>query len=318
MSILLRKLARTAVALVLCWVSEVQAGSLIDTLVQRFAQSDFEFVRVKSNAPLLPLAWVDAAAYEEGAFAIPNSDASPRFRQSSVSQGAFVPVPIGRRDAVVVGEWLSWTRFDLQGSDRDLEVFSVAVPLGWARQLRPNWQLGAFVAPLGHRTPGDAWYWETLGGVFGRYTHDDRVAWLFGAYFDVSPLEDFYTPYVGATFLLNEQWSINAVMPWPSVTYAPSRDLVFRLGVAPSGTSWSIERGGSRPRMSFSAWNFGLGIERRVYEHLWLGIEAGVSGIRGLSVVGGDWQGVETKFDHTGFVLLTLNFRPSVDFASKP
>jgi hypothetical protein len=234
------------------------------------------------------------------------------FSQTSLSQGAFVPLPIGQRDALVVGEWLGWTRFDLKDNGREIEVLSLAVPLGWARQLEPNWQLGAFVAPLGHRTHSDDWYWETLGGVFGRYTQSDRTAWVFGVYFDISPLEDFYTPYLGVAFIVNERWSINAVMPWPSVTYAPSRNTLFRLGIAPSGASWSIEPGQKHPRMSLSAWNFGIAIEQRAYKYLWLGLEVGVSGTRGLSLVGSDWQGLETKLDNTGFVLATVNFRPSL------
>lgn len=64
--------------------------------------------------------------------------------------------------------------------------------------------------------------------------------------------------------------------------------------------------------MSLSAWNLGIAIERRTYKYVWLGLDVGVSGLRGLSLVGGDWQGVETKLDNTGFVLATVNFRPSL------
>ena len=189
---------------------------------------------------------------------------------------------------MVIGEWMSRTTFDLQdAATEDLEVFSVAVPIGWIRQAAPSWQVAAFVAPLGHTTPEDDWYWETLGGVFARHTTSDRTAWIFGAYFDVAPLEDFYTPYLGATFVLNERWTINAVMPWPAVTYAPSTDWSFRLGVTPSGASWSIEPGARQPRMSLSSWNFGLAIERRLHKSIWVAGEIGVSALRGLSIVGG-------------------------------
>lgn len=308
----LRAVGTMLAVLPACFVaSTAGAEGLVDALVRRFSASDFEFVRARSNAPLLPVAWATATGYQEGAFSLADGSSSQvRFQQTSVSQGAFAPLPIGRRDALVIGEWVSWTRFELKDSDRELEVLSLAVPIGWARQLEPSWQLGAFVAPLGHRTSRDEWYWETLGGVFARHTRGDRVAWLFGAYFDVSPLEDFYTPYVGANILLNERWSINAVMPWPSITYAPSHDMLVRLGVAPSGASWSVEPGERRPRMNLSAWNFGIAAERRVYKYVWLGVEAGVSGIRGLSLVGGDWQDPETKLDNTGFALLTVTVRP--------
>ena len=154
------------------------------------------------------------------------------------------------------------------------------------------------------------WYWETLGGAFARHTTSDRVAWIFGVYFDVSPLEDFYTPYLGATFTLSEQWMINAVMPWPSINYAPNADTLFQLGVTPSGTSWSIEPDERRPRMSLSAWNFGLAAERRIYKSVWLRGEVGISGLRGLTIVGGDYEAPETKLGHTGFALFSINIRP--------
>jgi hypothetical protein len=233
------------------------------------------------------------------------------FEQASVTQGAFAPIPLGKRDALVVGEWLSYTHFDLKNATRDdLEVFSAAIPIGWIQQTSREWQLAAFVAPLGHKTPEDSWYWETLGGVFARNIRNDRFSWVVGAYFDIAPLEDFYTPYLGATYIVNERWTLNAVMPWPSVTYAPTRETLFRLGVAPSGASWSVEPGERRPRLNLTTWNFGLSAEHRLFRSVWLGLEVGVSGLRGLSLVGGDWEQPETKLQNTGFALLTLNVRP--------
>ena len=301
----------TATALLLVAAS-AHADGVVDALVRRFAQSDFAFIRAQSNAPFLPLAWITPTTYEEVAFTRPDgTEPGATFQQSSVSEGALVPIPLSRRDALVVGEWMSMTRFEQRGAASDsLDVFSVAVPVGWIRQPTPDLQFAAFLAPLGHKTDEDDWYWETLGGLFARYMSDDRTAWVVGAYFDVSPLDDFYTPYLGATFILNERWSINAIMPWPSVTYAPNTRTLLRLGVSPSGTSWSIEPGERRPRLSLSAWNFGLAAEWRLFRNTWLGAEVGVSAIRGLTLEGTDWQPPETKLDNTAYALLTINFRP--------
>ncbi len=294
--------------------ASAQAEGLVDSLVRRFTESEFEFLRAKSNAPFLPLAWVTATAYDEGEFRMPDGNGTPiTFSQTSFSQGAFAPIPLGERDALVIGDWISATRFELQGAPRDeLNLFSVSIPVGWIRQQSPDWQIAAFVSPLGHHTNDDDWYWETLGGVFARRVTSDNVAWIFGAYFDVAPLEDFYTPYIGATFVLNERWSINAVMPWPGVTYAPTTETYFRFGVVPSGASWSIEADGSQPRMNLSSWNFGLSMEHRLHKNIWFGAEIGVAGIRGLSLVGGDFEEPETKLDNTGYALLTINWRPGV------
>src|SRR5262245_60418504 len=153
----------------------VHAEGLIDSLVRRFSESEFEFLRSESNAPFLPLAWLSATSYQDAEFTRPDGTGSDvLFHQSSLSQGAFLPIPLGKRDALVIGEWIGETRFDLEGGLEDLDVLSVSVPIGWARQSAPDWQLAAFVAPLGHKTDRDSWYWETLGGVFGRYTQGDR------------------------------------------------------------------------------------------------------------------------------------------------
>jgi len=255
-----------------------RADGIIDAVVTRFAQSDFEFIRAKSNVPFLPIAWLAVTGYQEGQFDRPDgTDSGVTFQQSSISQGAFAPIPVGKRDAFVIGEWISQTHFDLRNAaSADLDVLTATIPMGWIRQPAPDWQVAAFVAPMGHRTHEDDWYWETLGGAFARHTTSDRVAWIFGVYFDVSPLEDFYTPYLGATFTLSEQWMINAVMPWPSINYAPNADTLFQLGVTPSGTSWSIEPNEHRPRISLSAWNFGLAAERRIYKSVWLRGEVGI------------------------------------------
>lgn len=291
-----------------------QAEGLVESLVRRFTESEFEFLRAKSNAPFLPLAWVTATAYDESEFRLPDGEGPAiTFEQTSISQGAFAPIPLGDRDALVIGDWIAATHFEMRNAAREeLDVLSVGVPVGWIRQQSPDWQIAAFVSPLGHHTNEDDWYWETLGGVFARRTASDRVAWIFGAYFDVAPLEDFYTPYVGATFVLNERWSINAVMPWPGVTYAPTTDTYFRFGVVPSGASWSIEADGRRPRVNLTAWDFGLSVQQRIYKSIWIGAEVGVSGIRGLSLVGSDFEEVEVDLDQTGYALLTINFRPGV------
>lgn len=288
------------------------AEGLVDTLVRRFSESEFEFVRAQSNAPFVPLAWVDARSYQQSSFGqVDGFDSDVTFEQTSLSQSALLPIPLGERDAIAIGEWISWTHFDLQNARRDeLEVLSVSVPVGWIRQASSNWQLAAFVAPLGHKTPEDSWYWETLGGFFARNVRGDRFAWIIGAYFDVSPLEDFYTPYLGAVYIVNERWTLNGVMPWPSVTYAPTRNTMFRFGVAPSGASWSVEPGEERPRFNLSTWDVGLSIEHRLFSNVWAGFEIGASCLRGLSLVGTQWEAPETKLDRTGFARLTINLRP--------
>jgi hypothetical protein len=119
-------IAPKAVQLVVCsWLSvaapTAYAEGFVDALVRRFAQSDFEFLRAQTNAPFLPLAWLNVTGYQEGEFTRPDGGlTSVTFRQATISQGAFLPLPIGKRNALVIGEWIgNWqdvdTRLDNTG-----------------------------------------------------------------------------------------------------------------------------------------------------------------------------------------------------------
>jgi hypothetical protein len=307
----MKTLQSLAAVLLLATAANVRADGLVDSLVERFSMSEIQVLRAQNNAPFLPLAWATASGYSKAQ--LKRSDGSGTdmtVDQSALSEGAFLPIPIGTHDALIIGEWASKTRLRFEGPFSDQrDVTSLAIPVGWARQTQGQWQLAAFVSPLGHYSE-NTWCWETLGGVFGRQIRSDRFAWILGAYFDVSPVEDFYTPYLGATWILNERWTISAVFPWPGVSYAPTSDMYFRLGVSPSGASWSVDAENKHPRMSLSAWNLGISVQKRIAGKVWIGAEAGYSGFSGLSFVGGDWQGLQTNLSGTGYGLVTLNFRP--------
>jgi hypothetical protein len=292
--------------------TNVHAEGLVEALVERFSMSEIQVLRARNNAPFLPLAWAAVSSYSDAQLRhADGSDTGEVVDQSAFSEGAFLPIPLGTHNALVVGEWASKTELRFSGTPSEKrEVFSLAIPLGWARQSQGAWQIAAFVAPLAHESES-TWYWETLGGIFAREIRSDRFAWIAGAYCDISPVEDFYIPYVGATWVLNERWTISAVMPWPGVSYAPNVDTFFRVGISPSGTSWSVELDNEQPRVSLSAWNLGISAQRRVAGKLWLGAEAGFSGFSGLSIAGGHWHGLETSLSGTGYLLLTLSFRPS-------
>ena len=129
-------------------------------------------------------------------------------------------------------------------------------------------------------------------------------------YADVSSAEHFYTPYVGATYIVNPQWTLSAVLPWPAVLYAPTGRLLFRLGVTPSGTAWSVDQGGHHPRIDFSSWNLGASAEYDLWRNLWVRLEAGWSGFRGFSFVGSEWTGPNSSLGATPFVSLGFAYRP--------
>lgn len=287
----------------------------VQEIARAFAESDWRFQRSVSNAPFLPVGWIAVTQYGDTKFTGDSADPLPEsFSQRTVSQAAMLPLPVGRRDAIVFGEWVSWTSIDVQDASRDFDVLSLSLPIGWGRQVNDAWQAAAFVAPLGHHRSGrdGRWAWEYMGGVFGRYMQDDYRTWIFGFFADVSPGDDLYVPYAGLLWVLSERWVISALMPWPGVIYAPSTELFLRFGVTPSGASWARGDGREQLFAELDAWNLGLSLERRVTGNLWLRAEAGMSGFRGFSLQGDRWRSPDTELGSSPYLALALNLRPSL------
>jgi len=285
----------------------------VQEIARAFAESDWRFQRSVSNAPFLPVGWIAVTQYGDTKFTGESGDqVQESFSQRTVSQAAMLPLPVGRRDAFVFGEWVSWTSIDVQGPGRDFDVLSLALPIGWGRQVNEAWQAAAFFAPLGHHRSGRSgrWAWEYMGGVFGRYMQDDYRTWIFGFFADVSPGDDLYLPYAGLLWVLSERWVISALMPWPAVIYAPSKEFFMRFGVTPAGASWGREDGGEQVFADLDGWNLGLSLERRLKGKLWLRAEAGMSGFRGFSVQGDRWRSPDTELGSSPYVALALSLRP--------
>ena len=228
-----------------------------------------------------------------------------------------MPFLLGERDALVIGEYLSWSDFSVKAaSDDSFAVTTVGLPVAWLRQVDPAWQVAAFVMPLGHHDDidGSNWAWQYLGGTFARYVQHERLWWAFGFYFDVAPGDNFYIPYVGASWVINERWTVSAVMPWPALLYAPDKDWLFRLGASPSGSSWSFNPEGGDAAVNLDAWDFGLSAERRLSGGIWLSMEVGVGGFRGLRLSGTDVDAPDLDVSTSPYFGIDLKFRPSLGF----
>lgn len=138
----------TGLALLL--ISGVQADTFQDWIAG-FAKSDIRFQRSTSNVPFVPLGFVDISHYGDTELHAPGgSGRSAPFDQIVISQGATLPFLVSRRDAVLVGEWLSWSGFDTRSTGSDsFSVVSVGVPVGWLRQVKADWHEVSLRAPVG-------------------------------------------------------------------------------------------------------------------------------------------------------------------------
>ena len=303
-----------ALALLACGSSLAQADpAFMQRWVEQFEDSEIVFQRGTTTVPFQPLAFVDTTHYGESE--IRRADGSSvSARQTTVSQGAVLPFLVTPRDAFLIGDWVGWSRFDSTSSELEsFDVLSAGLPVGWFRQVNTKWQAGGFVMPLGHKASGEGWSWETMAGGFARYVQNDRLWWAFGLYADFNPGDDLYLPYLGASYAVNDHWTLSAVMPWPAVLYAPDDRTLYRLGVSPSGASWSSENGKDDFQYELDTWDFGFSAERRVHGNLWLEGEIGVTGLTGMSIRGDDWEEPEFDVSNSPYISIGINFRPGLN-----
>ncbi|WOJ95081.1 hypothetical protein R0135_07885 [Congregibacter variabilis] len=293
------------------------AQNFVQDTVSAFENSDIVFQRGASNAPFIPIAYLSARSYGEAQIENTATGATLEFEQQGASAATGVPFLLGSRDALVFGAYLSSNRFETSDdSVDDFRVDTVGVPLGWFRQVNPQWQAAAFVMPLGHRSTQQSseWTLQTMAGVFTRYTQTEKLWWAFGVFGDDNPNDSYVIPYVGASWVINPKWTLSAIMPWPAVLYAPTQDWLFRLGAAPSGAAWSLQPINNEVAVSLDAWDFGLSVERRLYKNVWLEARTGVGGLRGLRLNSdsGTLEDPDISVGSSGFFALSLKLRPGL------
>ncbi len=291
------------------------AKDLISEMAAQFANSEIQFQRAESNVPFLPLAYAEYKNYDDTKLKLEDGD-TVTIDQTTFAQGAVLPILASPRDVLFIGEWINTSQ--ISSSSPGFESFDatqVAIPLGWLHQESQDTQIGGFIAPLGYKADLDdsGWSWQTLGGAFSRHTYSDDIWWAFGAYFDVGGIDDTYLPYLGAFWQVNEKLSISAIMPWPAILYAPTKNTLFRFGASPTGSSWQVNRDTTQIAQELSGWDFGVAAEHRVFKSLWFKVEAGFGGLRALRLENDEIKAPDFKVDASSYVKIGINLRPSLN-----
>lgn len=291
------------------------ADDFLDRMMMKFSQSEIVFQRAESNAPFLPLANAQYKAYDDTKLKLDDQQ-SISIDQTTFAQSAILPILATSKDVVFIGEWINNSHISSKSTGfESFDVTQAALPLGWLRQVDPETQIAGFVAPLGYKATLDnsKWDWQTLGGIFSRHVYSDDTWWVFGAYFDVGGIEDTYLPYLGAFWQIDEKWSLSAIMPWPAVLFAPTKDTFFRFGASPTGSSWQVDSGSSQINQEISGWDFGISAEQRIFKNLWINLETGLGGLRALRLNNGHVSMPDLKVDSSTYIKLGINFRPSMN-----
>ncbi|MEM6485468.1 MAG: DUF6268 family outer membrane beta-barrel protein [Pseudomonadota bacterium] len=282
--------------------------------MKAFENSDIIFQRGVSNAPFIPIGFLGARAYSESTFETPAGESVTSTQQGGSAMGV-VPFLLTDSDALFTGVYASTNRFDTDSSEiGDFRVSSIGLPLALFRQVNPQWQAAAFVMPFAHYSDLEnaEWSLQTMGGAFARYTQNERLWWAFGLFADHSDADSYVLPYLGASWVVNPRWTISAIMPWPSVMYAPSTDWLFSFGASPSGASWSLGQNQGDVAVNLDSWDLGFTVERRLTQNLWISARTGIGGLRNLRFDTDDNELGETQvsFDSNGFISISLRLRP--------
>ncbi len=297
---------------------ESWAARYIAEKVEAFSASDIEFSRTRSNAPFLPLAYAGASYYDDASVrGLLDTGEDLGYRQTSASIAAGLPFLLNQSDALVLGLYANRSEFQVDNPEavgaRDFRVNVAALGLGYFKQWSEDWQLMGFVLPFYNDSDLETSspYWQTMGGVFTRYTASDDAWWLFGVFADTSPYDTYWLPYVGVSWTLNEKWTISGVMPWPQVIYSPSPNWFIGVGGMISGSGWAIDAEAGAVNMDVNAFDVGVDFSHRVYGSLWASLSAGVGGLRALQIQdGGEIEGPEFDISSSPFIRLDLTVRP--------
>ncbi len=155
--------------------------------------------------------------------------------------------------------------------------------------------------------------WQTMGGIFSRYVQNEQLWWAFGFFADHAADGDLYLPYIGASWAMTPEWSVSAIMPWPDITWAPTRDFFISVGASLSGASWTVDEGDGDVAIDLDGWDFGASLNQRVTGNLWGHIKLGVGGLRGFRWEDSDFEQADTPIDSDLFFSIGVEYRPGID-----
>lgn len=299
------------IILLLCLLtSPVQAVG--DRIIEAIMRSDFIFDKNISNVPFFPLGYLQVKYNDD--LSLDNEcflDQSCDFSFTSLSQGFGLPVWIGQKDMLILAETLESDR--LQFDDQSLTINSAGVMAAWISQPSSQWQAGIFayyydgvdedrrVKPFGGNIVG--------GG--GRYRHEST----FHSYWGLVRLDDrssnaLIYPYLGFDWFIGKDISVSGLIPWPSVSYSPDRDTIYKLGASVSGSDFFVDNNNDLVNSHLGIVDLGFYYEKRLSGMFWLEAGAGYSGFSRLSITSDNDFEFDSNLERSPFIRISFNLRP--------
>ena len=237
------------------------------------------------------------------------------FDEAVYSEGCILPVGIWRRDLLLLGQYYSWTDVQVSTPNRVHGQISSFTPIAaWAHQFGHEDQGGVFFAPTFSRGHNFAGYnitaTESYSGAVGLHWTSDHLAWFYGAIYQQQGSRGLFLPYAGVFWQPDQVWSFSLVVPWPAVSFAPTKDFYLRFGLSPAGAVFDRSLDGRHVSVSHSSWNLMLSPNFRVWRSLWLSGAAGLSNFGSLTVSTDGHVTLASKLARRVVWQLQLSFKP--------
>lgn len=304
---------------ILALIFSNSAFAVGEGLLDRIMRSDFVFDRDQSNVPFVPIGWLTASKQNNLSIdevdnvletTVCGQNDNCDFDFQSLSQGFGLPVYVDKKNMIILGETLDSDLLEFDSSST--RVNTVGALAAWVSQPSEQWQLGAAIyAYKGFSNSDKVNVTEkSIAGIVGRYRHSPVVHSYYGLLrYDGLESADYF-PYLGFDWFVNQQWTVSGLLPWPTVSYAPSKNSLYQLGLIESGNSFKFTSNNNQFDSSFSQWQLGISAERQVYKNIWASLSAGYTTPGGLIIKSGSSIEIDTSISSEPFLSLSLKIRP--------
>ena len=249
-----------------------------ERLIDAVMRSDFVFDRDISNVPFFPLGYLNVS--HQSSIEIGNETGecqfdSCEFQYQSASQGLGLPFWVGKKNMFILGESLESDRLSSHGDS--IQVNSAGLLGAWVIQPSEQWQAGSFAyiySGFGDNNLATDPTGSVLGAV-ARYRHKETFHSYWGLiHYNANGDSQLY-PYAGFDWYIGKAWSVSAVFPWPTVSYAPSKSRIYKLGATYSSTDWSMSDNGQVQNNGFQKWDVGFAVEQKLSGVIWGAVSFG-------------------------------------------
>jgi hypothetical protein len=251
-----RPLPRMRLAFALALVLAARLPSAfagVDDLVKAVKHSEFSFARVVSDVPFYPLGWAQDHFYPRAQFADQGALPNAGVVENTFDLGLVLPAYVAKRDMLLLGGDVALDNHFVQSGPYPNQSVVQLVPVAaWLHQFGENETVGVFAAPIISKGLQGAQPWGGSGyaGLIALHHFSDRFQLLYGGVYENSFGQSSGYPYLGVLWLPSPKWSVDLVIPWPTISYTPHERWLLHQPDVEASFAWAAARSKPAPASS--------------------------------------------------------------------